>query len=89
MSAEEMGLSRRHFLGTVGASVVSVGDAASARDNVESQNPNALNLSRPGRSLKPGICDGPRSPLFTPISLPGNTGLKGCDRASAKDFGGI
>ncbi len=65
------GYSRRRFLGAVGASVVGMGEVAGAR----SQAAPKAEQSTPG-SLPPGIADGPQSPLFTPIPLPGNTGLK-------------
>jgi hypothetical protein len=66
MTTEGSRLSRRDFLGAAGATVVTASEVGAS----------ATDLSRPGAALKPGISDGPRSPLFTPITLPGNSGLK-------------
>ncbi len=74
MSAEETGLSRRHFLGTVGVTVFgSGGAAAGAQDKGGSDKAS----TEPGVAIRSGLSDGPRSRLFTPIVLPGNAGLKG------------
>ena len=77
MNKKQKGVSRRHFLGTVGATVIGAGEiAATAKENIVDENTNRITHSAPVTALKPGISDGPRSPLFTPISLPGNAHLK-------------
>jgi len=80
MSARK-GLTRRHFLGTVGATVVGVGEvtvspeaALAAEANTPAEE---LQTRGPFKgALKPGISDGPRSPRFHPIALNGNSRLR-------------
>ncbi len=73
------GLSRRRFLGAVGATVAGVGDLAGAATGVP-VSPAANGNQR--LSLPPGISDGPPSPLFSPILLLGNADLNNLESST-------
>jgi hypothetical protein len=73
MSMKEKGISRRQFLAAAGAMALGGGESvAASKEDPMSES----------KAAAPGISDGPRSPLFTPLPLPDNAALNALEQAN-------
>lgn len=81
MSDDTRGLSRRGFLGVVGATAVGTTAVAASEVAARTKEENASEKKaaeptpKPAAPQWPPRSDGPRSPLFTPLAMSGNTRL--------------
>jgi hypothetical protein len=71
VSERNPGVTRRGFLGGMGAAAVGIKEA----DRMMTRK------AKSGDPAASGISDGPASPLFTPIAIPGNSTLAALDQA--------